>query len=216
MSIIMAHACSSDNLLNNDNQHFSYDDRSCTLSKLYRLTTLLLLFVFYTYFSLCIIYYWSILLLLLFILKSCCYDNKSSVSVKGGKFFDWLSDYQLLEKVSAVWSCRLLTLKAIGSIRRLFYVLYMKLRQGSHIAVQYRIQIPLQRLSAEADSRSASQEISSFLWIPETSLPYSQDPATGPCREPGKSSPHSSHHVSLRSILILSSNPRLGLQSGLF
>jgi hypothetical protein len=48
---------------------------------------------------------------------------------------------------------------------------------------------------------------------PEGSLPYSQDPSTGPHPEPDQSSPY---HPILRSILILSIHLRLGLPSGLF
>jgi hypothetical protein len=49
---------------------------------------------------------------------------------------------------------------------------------------------------------------------PEGSLPYSQEPSTGPYSEPDQSNP--SHPISLRSILILYTYLRLGLPSGLF
>jgi hypothetical protein len=49
---------------------------------------------------------------------------------------------------------------------------------------------------------------------PEGSLPCSQEPSTGPYPEPYKSNPH--HPISIRSILILSTDLRLGLPSGLF
>jgi hypothetical protein len=39
---------------------------------------------------------------------------------------------------------------------------------------------------------------------------------TDPCSEPDESSPHFSHHVSLRSILISSSSLRIDLPSDLF
>jgi hypothetical protein len=48
----------------------------------------------------------------------------------------------------------------------------------------------------------------------EGTLSCSQEPSTGPYHEPDQSIP--SHSVSLRSILILSTHPRLGLPSGLF
>jgi hypothetical protein len=48
------------------------------------------------------------------------------------------------------------------------------------------------------------------------SLPCSQEPSNGPCPEPDESSPQSPHTISLRSILILSSHPFLGLFSILF
>jgi hypothetical protein len=51
----------------------------------------------------------------------------------------------------------------------------------------------------------------------EGSLPYSQQPATGPYPEPDESSPlPPSFPVSLRSVLILFSRICLGLPSGLF
>jgi hypothetical protein len=49
---------------------------------------------------------------------------------------------------------------------------------------------------------------------PEGSLPYTQEPATCPYPEPDQSSLHP-HPTSQRSILILSSDLRLGLSSGL-
>jgi hypothetical protein len=49
----------------------------------------------------------------------------------------------------------------------------------------------------------------------EGSSPHSQQPATGPCPEPVESN-DTLKPISLRSILILSSHLRLGLQSGLF
>ena len=48
---------------------------------------------------------------------------------------------------------------------------------------------------------------------PEGSLPHSQVPATCPYPEPARSSPYPPHPISWRSILILSSNLRLGLPS---
>jgi hypothetical protein len=35
---------------------------------------------------------------------SCEHGNKPSVSIEGGEFLDWLSDYQLLKKDSAPWN----------------------------------------------------------------------------------------------------------------
>jgi hypothetical protein len=49
---------------------------------------------------------------------------------------------------------------------------------------------------------------------PKGSLPYSQDPSTGPYPKPDQSNP--SHPISLRSILMLSTHEGLGLPSGLF
>jgi hypothetical protein len=49
---------------------------------------------------------------------------------------------------------------------------------------------------------------------PESSLPCSQEPSTGSYPEPHQSIP--SHSISLRSILILSTQIHLGLPSGLF
>jgi hypothetical protein len=50
---------------------------------------------------------------------------------------------------------------------------------------------------------------------PEGSLPCSKKPFTGPYPEPDQSGPY--HLIlSLRSILIMPSHPRLGLPSGLF
>ena len=51
---------------------------------------------------------------------------------------------------------------------------------------------------------------------PESSLPYSQAPATCPYLEPTPSSPHRPFPLSSRSILISSSHLRLGLPHGLF
>ena len=51
---------------------------------------------------------------------------------------------------------------------------------------------------------------------PESSLPYSQVPATCPYTEPTPSSPHNPLPLPGRSILILSSHLRLGLPNGLF
>jgi hypothetical protein len=50
---------------------------------------------------------------------------------------------------------------------------------------------------------------------PKSSLPFSQEPSTGPYPEPDQSNPYHSI-LSLRSILILSTHLRLGLLSGLF
>jgi len=50
---------------------------------------------------------------------------------------------------------------------------------------------------------------------PQCSLPHLQVPATCPYPEPDQSSPYP-QPISWRSILILSSHPRLGLWSGLF
>jgi hypothetical protein len=44
--------------------------------------------------------------------------------------------------------------------------------------------------SWEANSHSASQEISRLLWNPKVFLPGSQEPAKGPCPEQDESSPH--------------------------
>ncbi|PNF19758.1 hypothetical protein B7P43_G14768 [Cryptotermes secundus] len=49
---------------------------------------------------------------------------------------------------------------------------------------------------------------------PEGSSPYSQENSIGPCHGPDQS--HSSHPISLRSILLLSIHLRLNLRSGLF
>ena len=51
---------------------------------------------------------------------------------------------------------------------------------------------------------------------PQSSLPYSQAPATCPYPQPTPSSPLQPLPTSWRSILILSSHLRLGLPSGLF
>ena len=51
---------------------------------------------------------------------------------------------------------------------------------------------------------------------PQSSLLYSQAPATCPYPQPTPSSPHNPLHTSWRSILILSSHLRLGLPNGLF
>jgi hypothetical protein len=51
---------------------------------------------------------------------------------------------------------------------------------------------------------------------PEGSLPRSQEPATCSCPQQDKSSPFLPHPTSVTFILILSSRPRLRLQSGLF
>jgi len=51
---------------------------------------------------------------------------------------------------------------------------------------------------------------------PEGSLPHSQVSATCHYPEPARSSPYPPHPTSWRLILILSSNLRLGLPSGLF
>jgi hypothetical protein len=48
----------------------------------------------------------------------------------------------------------------------------------------------------------------------EGSLPHSQEPVTCLCPEPNQSSPRSPHPVSWRSILLLSSNLRLGRTVG--
>jgi hypothetical protein len=47
---------------------------------------------------------------------------------------------------------------------------------------------------------------------PEGSLPCSQEPSTGPYPQPGQSS----KYFSIRSILILSSQKRLDIPSGVF
>jgi len=64
--------------------------------------------------------------------------------------------------------------------------------------------------SGEANSHSASPEISDFM-EPEMSLPCSVEPATGPYRKLDESKPKPHILFLLRSILILSSNIRLGL-----
>jgi hypothetical protein len=51
---------------------------------------------------------------------------------------------------------------------------------------------------------------------PEGSLRCSQQPSTGPCPPPDRSSSIPSHHIPLRYILILSIHLRLRLPSGLF
>jgi len=51
---------------------------------------------------------------------------------------------------------------------------------------------------------------------PEGSLPCSQKPATGPYPEPDESSSHVPTLFSLRTILILSSQLRLGLSNGVY
>ena len=51
---------------------------------------------------------------------------------------------------------------------------------------------------------------------PESSLPYSQVPATCPYPEPARSSPYPQHPTTWRSILMLSSHLSLGLLSRLF
>jgi hypothetical protein len=51
---------------------------------------------------------------------------------------------------------------------------------------------------------------------PEVSLQCSQKPATGPYPEPVESSSPPSSHISLGSILLLSSHLRQGLSIGLF
>ena len=51
---------------------------------------------------------------------------------------------------------------------------------------------------------------------PQSSLPYSQAPATCPYPESTPSSPHNPFPTSWRSILILSSHLHLGLPNGLF
>jgi hypothetical protein len=39
-------------------------------------------------------------------MAGCCeYGNEPSVSIKGGVFLDYLSDYQLLKKDSTSYSC---------------------------------------------------------------------------------------------------------------
>jgi hypothetical protein len=50
---------------------------------------------------------------------------------------------------------------------------------------------------------------------PESSLPYTQEPATCPYPEPDQPSLRPPHPTSRRSISILSSHLRLGLSSGL-
>ena len=59
------------------------------------------------------------------------------------------------------------------------------------------------------------KKFSAFL-EPEGSLPHSQVPATCPYPEPTRFSPYPPHPTSWRSILILSSNLRLGLPNCLF
>ena len=72
-----------------------------------------------------------------------------------------------------------------------------------------------QNPSWESNRSSACQEIPSFLWNPEGSLPHSQNHATGPFPEHDQSSP-CPHPTSWRSVLILSSHLRLGRPSGVF
>jgi hypothetical protein len=49
----------------------------------------------------------------------------------------------------------------------------------------------------------------------ESSLPFSQQPPTGPYPEPDESSPYHQNLPLLKYILILSTHLRLGLNSGL-
>ena len=65
-----------------------------------------------------------------------------------------------------------------------------------------------------ANHSSASNVIPRILWKPKGSLPHSQESATYSCPEPDKSGPRP-HHLSWRSILILSSHLFIGLLSGL-
>jgi hypothetical protein len=51
---------------------------------------------------------------------------------------------------------------------------------------------------------------------PESSLPCSQKPVTGPYREPGKSSPHPHTLLFLEQFLISSFNLHVRLQNGPF
>jgi hypothetical protein len=73
-----------------------------------------------------------------------------------------------------------------------------------------------QRPSWEANRFAASQEIPRIFMDPEGSLPYSQVSATCPYPELIPSSPHKPLPTSWRSILILSTQLRLGLPNGLF
>jgi hypothetical protein len=70
--------------------------------------------------------------------------------------------------------------------------------------------------SPEAANCEAIQEIPSNFKEPEGSSLCSQEPSTRPYPEPVWSSPHHSHPISPRSILILSTHLLLGLHSGLF
>jgi hypothetical protein len=68
---------------------------------------------------------------------------------------------------------------------------------------------------SETDSNSAS-EFPNILNEPEGLFLWLQDPFTGPYPEPDQSSFYNLHSIYLTYILILSSNPRLGLLSGIF
>jgi hypothetical protein len=66
---------------------------------------------------------------------------------------------------------------------------------------------------AEPFSGNRSRISQHFIEL-QHSLPWSQELSAGPYTEPDQSSP--SNHIPLRSILILSTHPHLGLPSGLF
>jgi hypothetical protein len=68
----------------------------------------------------------------------------------------------------------------------------------------------------EADSRSAGQEISCFVWNPDAQYRIKQDPVTGSYPEPDESSSRLHTLFLLRCNLMLSSHLRLGLPSVLF
>jgi len=141
---------------------------------------------------------------------SCEHNNEPSGSIKGGNFLtSWVT-------VSFSRRTLLRSLRYIGLRFMIYNFLFSATFEKRH---KLRLELTNKLLGAEsfweADSHSASQEIRCLLWNPKIHYYVHNSPSLVPIlyqMNPDDNLPP----ISLRSILILSSQLRLILSSGLF